>query len=138
MNAKYDCFSMHIKEEDRGTKTRHTCWSLEDRILILLLVTHPVPNSALSDPTPSKICKIFLVYCLIVVYSFSVLYYASHAPLPFEYFFCNYRPVKTRPTCAAQGCKNLKKYACSGNNLPVCSMECYNKVRFIPVQTAVV
>ena len=45
-NAKYDCFSMHIKEEDRGTKTRHTCWSLEDRILILLLVTHPVPNSA--------------------------------------------------------------------------------------------
>ncbi|CAH3192165.1 unnamed protein product [Porites evermanni] len=47
-------------------------------------------------------------------------------------------PVKTRPTCAAQGCKNLKKYACSGNNLPVCSIECYNKVRFIPVQTAVV
>jgi len=45
---------------------------------------------------------------------------------------------KPRPTCSAQGCKNLKKYSCSSNNLPVCSMECYKKVQFIPRETAAV
>ena len=43
-----------------------------------------------------------------------------------------YRPPKPRPTCSAQGCKNVKKYSCSSNNLPVCSMECYKKVQLIP------
>ncbi|KAK2549780.1 INO80 complex subunit B [Acropora cervicornis] len=40
---------------------------------------------------------------------------------------------KPRFTCSAQGCTNLKKYACSSNNLPVCSMECYKKVQLIQI-----
>lgn len=45
-------------------------------------------------------------------------------------------PPKPRSACSAQGCTNLKKYSCSSNNLPVCSMACYKKVQLIPWQTA--
>ena len=47
-----------------------------------------------------------------------------------------FRPPKPRSACSAQGCTNLKKYSCSSNNLPVCSMACYKKVQLIPRQTA--
>ncbi|XP_068677998.1 INO80 complex subunit B-like [Montipora foliosa] len=47
-----------------------------------------------------------------------------------------HKPPEPRSTCAAQGCMNLKKYSCSSNKLPVCSMECYKKVNLL--QTAVV
>ncbi|KAJ7376131.1 INO80 complex subunit B [Desmophyllum pertusum] len=47
-------------------------------------------------------------------------------------------PPKPKSTCSAQGCKNLKKYSCSSNNLPVCSMACYKKVQLIPRKPAAV
>lgn len=49
-----------------------------------------------------------------------------------------HRTPKARPTCYAQGCHNLKKYSCSNNNLPVCSIECYKKVQLIPAKQATV
>ncbi|XP_020622333.1 INO80 complex subunit B-like [Orbicella faveolata] len=45
---------------------------------------------------------------------------------------------KPKPTCSAQGCNNLKKYSCSSNDLPVCSMACYKKVQLIPGRTEAV
>ncbi|XP_065176288.1 INO80 complex subunit B-like [Sycon ciliatum] len=34
--------------------------------------------------------------------------------------------------CAAQNCEKVKKYACSSNGLPVCSLACYNAVKDQP------
>ena len=31
--------------------------------------------------------------------------------------------------CAAEGCSNIKRYADSVTNLPLCSLECYKKLR---------
>ncbi|XP_032238513.1 INO80 complex subunit B isoform X2 [Nematostella vectensis] len=42
------------------------------------------------------------------------------------------RPPAPKEKCTAQGCSKDKKYNCSTNNLPVCSLECYKLVKSIP------
>ena len=47
--------------------------------------------------------------------------------IPFS-LFCACREPPKPVLCSADDCKQVKRYACSSNGLPVCSLSCYKSV----------
>ena len=39
------------------------------------------------------------------------------------------RACKPAEQCAASGCAKPRRYACSASGLPLCSLQCYKRIR---------
>lgn len=84
-----------------------------------------------QDSKMVKSIKIRPVKKLVPVISYCNNSQGSFLNLPLNYEFPLKPQTQIEPPkpkyCGIPGCKNLKRYACSKTNIPLCSLECFKK-----------